>query len=249
MHTSRLQTLSEEVRTGLPENHDHTLLCRACALLRPIGMYSRKQLKRKGRRKCVSCIEGAQDIQVPESKTLRCDGMEMKTELPFPFPTLWDGTTPLMTGHFYRDLPWVDQTSAEMLDTLESDTMGTGLNPYDYHCWVLDLNTHTIIDPFFEEYLKIQEIKQCTGKAVYQSFSPKITQDIFRQVMTYAIKPNIPDREAYVSVVARMLKRPQFGWCHLNAYARQQETPGRVLMIGRLGWRRSVNHEIYWEFG
>jgi hypothetical protein len=112
----------------------------------------------------------------------------------------------------------------------------------DGHFWVE--RDGVIIDPHFELYDKIIEIRKCTTKVAHKE-APKSTQDkMIKMYEEYFQKMRGDD---WKTVFARVFATPKPNNCVQNAIAEVTNNGGR-LVFGSLGWEQKKGG-VWWEYG
>ena len=120
----------------------------------------------------------------------------------------------------------------------------------DIHVWC-EHNGH-IIDPYFEDYDMIREIRKCHGIQHHKE-QPEhrgLIMPTIRAIIKVTKQQNGVTTEEILSEYAA---KPQYGYCFLNAYAyahahRNDPNGAPRLCIGKMGWVRD-DGSIWWEFG
>ena len=110
---------------------------------------------------------------------------------------------------------------------------------FDGHYWVM--RDGKIIDPMFKFYNEVKRQWGCNGEIVYLPASPLI-QSVFKKKQL----EKITMAEECGFYTNRWTNTQ--GFCDINAYHEQKKNGGEIV-FGSMGWKRTSDNSIHYEFG
>lgn len=143
--------------------------------------------------------------------------------------------------------------SADTEVQFDREKVNTSADNGSFHAWIRKADG-TIRDPHFPEYDTLVKMPNCdASQKVYHEWTPeqqeaKLKNSIPRIMKN--IRANMEANDKTMEYICqRMVNRPAFRSCIINAFAYKYTHPDSEIVIGNMGFRnRKTPHLIWWEY-